>query len=268
MNELHARPGLHILSLYAQVHELAAIEAIIERHSIEYPIAMDGFWSEGYQAPLLPRIWIVGTDGKIKWVGRSGYEEALEAEMKLVKYPGLNLPEVHKDVEPAAKAFVEGRYAEAYKLAEALSAGAKDVEAEDQALHIVLRIEDRISSLAARAEMSEILQDYELARRCWQALAAFKGIERADEAEERLKALAENEAVEPNIRAWRELLSLMQSLDVRFQRVDDEDPDAVSVFRLTCLRAYQRFAREHTGTGAADRAHELVETFKALLEIE
>jgi hypothetical protein len=268
MNELHARKGLHVVSLYAQVHELEAIETIISRFSIEYPIAMDGFWEAGYQAPLLPRIWVVGADGKIKWVGRSGYEEALEEEMKKVKHPGLNLSEVHAEVEPVVKAFTEGRYAEAYKLADKLSSQADAIEAEDQALHILNRIDDRIGSLIARAEMAEILKDYGLAIRCWEALKAYKGIEEAEIAEERLEKLKDNEEVERNIKAQRDLLATIKSLDMHFQSVNDEDPDAVALFRLDCLRAYQAFAREHQGTGAAERATDLANTFKQLLGIE
>jgi hypothetical protein len=268
MNELHAKAGVHVLSLYAQVHELAAIEEIIERHEVRYPIAFDGFWEEGYQARVLPHIWIVGVDGKVRWSGRRGYTEALAEAMKEVEFPGLGLREVHEQVRPAADAFVAGRFADAYRKAEALMDNSGIPKVEDQAMHIVRRVDDRISSLKSRAEMAEILLDYELALRCWEALAAYSGVPGTEDFAERRKALEDNEDVDLNRKAQRELLALMMSLDVAFQSVDDENADQVTLFRLRCLRRYQEFAREHPATGAAEYATELADVFKELLGIE
>jgi hypothetical protein len=199
----------------------------------------------------------------------AGYSEALEKELARVKYPGLGKNEIHKDLEPAAKAYVEGKFAEAYKLAEAVSDNTEDEKAEADADYIMERIDDRMSALSVRAETAEIMKDYTLAMKCWEELATYKGLEDAAEAPERLKKLQGDKTVEKEITARHELFRLMLALDVTYIKdVDPADGTAVTAFRKKCLEAYQKFAKENEGTAAAETANDLIEVFKTLLPPE
>lgn len=271
LNELAAKPGLHVVGLYSQVHELSEVEAMLTKQGVKYPNTPDSdiFVPKGYAAPGLPKVWIVGVDGKFIFVGGKGYDEILEKELAKVKYPGLGRGEVHKDVEPAAKAYGEGKYAEAYKLAEAVYDNTEDDEAEEDADYIMERISDRISTLEVRAETAEVIKNYATAIACWTELATgYKGHEDTEEAPERLKKLTESDEVKKDIAARRELLKLMLSLDVGFQKVDQTDPDAVEKFRRKCLDEYRKFYAENKSNSAGDRTETLIGIFEALLPEE
>lgn len=266
MNEYHETPGLHVVSIYAQVHTLEEIDAVVEKFGIKYPIAMDGAWELGYSAPVLPQTWIVNPEGKVVFVGRSGYADVLKKELAQVKYPGLGRANIHESLIPAAKAFADGDYAGAYKLAEKIYDETDSEQAEEDADYIMERIDGRLSSLEVRAETAEVMDDYRLAMACWEEIATkFKGLDDAEDAPERLKKLQESDKVKSEIKAKRELLRRMMALDVKFQTVDDEDAEAILEFRKDCLRQYYDFSETHGGTGAADRADELIEIFERLI---
>ena len=266
MNELHETPGLHVYTLYSQVHALPEIREIIDKHSVRYPIAMDSFLDVGYHAfEGLPRMWIIGVDGKVAFAGTKGYSDALDEAMEKVKYPGLGKTSVAKELTEAARAFGEGEFAKAYKLAEAIYDDPPSDEVEAEAEYIMERIDDRIDRLAQRAETAEIEKNYDLAISCWKELARYKGLDDAEEAPERLKTLQGDKDVQNEITKRRDLLKLMCELDVKFQDIDDTDGAAVSTFRKECLEAYRKFAKENEGTYAADEAESLIEIFERLL---
>ena len=265
MNEINAKPGVHVIGLYAQVQTLEDIQGVLKRLKVTYPQAVGGFWDAGYQATTLPRTWVIGTDGKIAFIGASGYDEAIEKELAKVKYPGLGRSDIHKDLEPAAKAFGEGKFAEAYKLAEAIYDNTEDETVEADAEYIIERIDDRIGTLSVRAETAEVMKNYSLAIGCWTELLRFKGMDDAAEAPERLKKLTESEEVKKELAASDELVALMFDLDVDYQDVDDTDAEKVTAFRKICLEAYREFVTEYEGTGAGDRAKDLIKTFESLV---
>ncbi|MBK8206583.1 MAG: redoxin domain-containing protein [Planctomycetes bacterium] len=267
-NKLAQTPGLHVVTFYAQTHKLEQIEAVVKSNNITYPIALDETpWLAGYDAPDLPKVWIIGTDGKIKFAGTDSFDDVLKAELAMVKYPGLGKQSIAKGLEPAAKLFVAGKYKEAYAAAEKMFDETDDEAEEDDADWIMKRIDGRINTLSVRAATSEVLKEYALAMRCWEELARYKGLDDAEEAPARLKKLQENADVKKEIAARRSLLVLMCDLDVEFQVLDDSEPATVKIFREKCLKAYQEFSSANKGTGAADRADELVKAFKQLLGI-
>ncbi|MBZ0137430.1 MAG: hypothetical protein K8I27_13770 [Planctomycetes bacterium] len=266
MNELNEKPGLHVYTLYAQVHPLPEIDEIINKHEIKYPIAMDGFSEVGFDTSGgLPQMWIVGADGKVAFIGVSGYSEALDKALEQVKYPGLGKTAVAKELTEAARAFGDGEFAKAYKLAEAVYDNAPNDEVEAEAEYIMERIDDRMGALGVRAETAEVEKNYNLAIACWKELARYKGLGDAEEAPERLKALTDSKEVQNEIARRRELLKIMCDLDVQFQDVNEEDPAAMLKFRKGCLKLYRTFARDNAGTNAADEAEALVEIFERIV---
>ena len=268
MNELAEKPGVHVVGLYAQVQPLADIEHILTKMNVKYPLAMDSFWDAGYEAPSLPKVWVIGVDGKIAFIGGSGYDEIIDKELAKAKYPGLGRADIHKDVEPAAKAFAAGNFAEAYKLAEAVYDNTEDDKAEADAEYVMERIDDRIGTLSVRAETAEVMKDYQLAINCWTEMLKYKGMDDAEEAPERLKKLTDSETIKKEIAARHALLTVMMDLDVIYQDVDDTDAAKVAEFRKKCREAYQAFAKENAGTGAGERAADLVKTFTDLIPKE
>lgn len=269
VNKLHETPGVHVVSLYDQVHELKEISTLISEHKITYPIAFDSFREAGYVTNSLPHVWIVGTEGKIIFSGGTGYDELLAKEIAKVKYPGLGRHSFHKSLEPAAKAYAAGKYADAYKLAEAVYDETSDEEVEHDADYIMKHIDNRLSTLVVRAETAEILKDFKLAKECWRAMAKhYTGMDDASDAQKRLDALDMRREVQIEITARNELLRLILSLDVDFQTVDDNDPAAVLAYRRKCLAAFQKFAKDNENTAAADIAEDLVKTISAFIPEE
>lgn len=270
MNEYHEKPGLHVVTLYAQVHKLEEIEELVTKHEIKYPIAMDSFWDAGYEAPGLPKMWIIGADGKVKFAGMSGYSKVLEEELAKVKYPGLGRDKVHSALEPAAKLFGEGKFKQAYDAAEKIYDGTDDSAAEDDADYIMKRVDEKLRALKMRAETLEAERNYAPALACWEALLAFKGLDDAEEAPERLKKLKDSKDVAKEITARRALLAEMLLLDLEYAKIDASDEAQLKKFRESCLAAYKKFveADANKGTAAADRANELIGVFKELLGIK
>ncbi len=265
MNEYHEKPGLHIVTLYAQVHELAEVEELVTKHKIKYPIAMNGFWEVGYTAPGLPKVWIVGTDGKIKFAGFAGYSKTLKEELDKVKYPGLGKASVVPALQPAAELFAKGQYGAAFKAAEKVYDETEVAAEEDDADWIIKRIEQRAEALQMRAETAEVEKRFDIAMRCWEALTKYAGVSEAEGAAKRLAKLNESEDVKKEIAARRALLAEMLSLNVYYTTIDATNDGELKTFREKCLESYKKFVAAHKGTGAAARAQELIEIFTELL---
>lgn len=266
MHELSEKPGLHVYTLYAQVHQLAEIEEIINKHEIKYPIAMDGFGEAGFDTSGgLPWMWIIGADGKVAFSGVAGYSDALDKALEQVKYPGLGKTSIAKELHEAARAFGDGEFAKAYKLAEAVYDNPPSDEVEAEAEYIIERIDDRMGALSVRAETAEVEKNYNLAIACWKELARYKGLDDAEEAPERLKALTGSKEVQHEIAKRRDLLKIMADLDVQFQDTNEEDAAEILKFRKTCLKLYRTFARDNAGTYAGDEAEALVKLFEGLV---
>lgn len=267
MNDYHDKPGLHVYTLYAQVHPLDEIQAIIDKHGIEYPIAMDGFIEAGYDVSAgLPQIWIIDADGKVAFAGLSGYSEALEKAMAKVKYPGLGRSSVAKELSDAATAFGNGEFAKAYELAEAVYDDPPSDEVEAEAEYIMERIDARIKALSVKAETAEVQKHYSLAIAAWTELGKYKGLDDAAEAPERLKKLKDSKEVQNEIAKRHELLKIMCDLDVYFNdNVDEEDAGQVLAFRKKCIATFGKFAEDNKGTYAADEARSLMEIHQRLV---
>jgi hypothetical protein len=270
MNEYHDKPGLHVITLYAQTHELTEIDELVTKHNIKYPVAFDIAWSSGYQTPNmpLPKMWLIGTDGKVKFAGFAGYSKVLEEELAKVKYPGLGKDSVAEALKPAAEAFVKGKYAEAYKAAEAIYDSTEVAAEEDDADWIIKRIEGRAEDLRMRAETAEIEKQIGTAIRCWEALTKFEGISEAEGAAKRLAKLKASDEAKREMASRKQLLSEMLKLNLYYATIDAEKAEDVRTFREKCVEVYKKFAADHEGTGGATRANELAQTFTDLLKAD
>lgn len=261
MNEYHKKAGLHVVSLYTEVHKFEDLEAAVTKHKIEYPIALDSFWPAGYPGDVVPKVWIIGTDGKVKFIG-TDFKAALDEELAKVKYPGLGKDTIAKGAEAAAALFVQGKYADAYKAAEAIT----DDAATDDADWIMKRIDERVKALANRAKTAEAERRYDVAKAAWKELSRYAGMEDAAPAAEQLKKLNESAEVKKEQTARRELIKLQYVLAMAYRKINKDDAAELKKFRERSMNDYQKFADKHKGTAAGDIALERVESFKELLE--
>ncbi len=266
VNNAAKKPGIHVVSLYRHLHAFADLEAAVKKHKITWPIALDSFFPAGYEAPNVPKFWVVGPDGKVKFVGESGYEKTLNAEQAKVKFPGLNKTTLNKALEPAARLFAQGKYAQAHEAATKVYDSTDDEAVEQDAEYLVKRIEDRMKALIARAEATEADAEFEIAMRCWEELGKFKGLDDAEQAADRLKALKDDADIKKEVAARRDLIALQYDLAVDWSKVDQKDKAAVKKFRENSVQAYKKFMTDHTDTVAGAVAEDRVAALEELIK--
>ena len=266
LNTLAAKPGMHVVSLYTGVHKFADLEALVAQHKIAYPIALDSFWPAGYDAPKVPKAWVVGTDGTVKFIGESGFEKTLDEELAKVKFPGLGRDKMAKGVEAAAKLYAQGKFGEAHAEAQKVADATEDKAEEADADWLVKRIEAQLKALLTRADTCENDRDFVRAMRCWEAIAKYAPLEDAAQGAERLKKLAENPAVSKEITARRNLIALNYDRAVERRKIDAKDTAKLRKFYEASLAAYKKFAQDNKDTAAADRAQEQVARYEASIQ--
>lgn len=259
--------GLHIFSLYRQLHSLKQVEKIAKKMKVKWPIALDGHWNSRYQSPQIPMVWLIGTDGKFKYIGDgTGYDDILAKELAKVKYPGLGLSKVEDSLKPAADAFVAGQMAKSYKLAEAVyDADEVTDDAEDQAEAIMERITGTCNNFVNSAEVAITERNYALARTALNILTTrYKGVEEAEEAPAMAeKLIKKKDEVDKEIKARRALVALMMDQDVTFQNVDITDVKAYNVWRTSVVDGCEKLAAAHKDTAAAQTATDSAVWFRA-----
>lgn len=175
LNKQYANKGLRFISAYSGFHTLETIQKKVKDLGLTLPVALDGFYQSRFIARILCFIWVIGPDGKVAYIGQDGWEEAALKELKKVKYPGLGLDQVADPLQSAAKAFGEGKLAEADKLAEAVASGDFEEQVVNQAEQIRARVTERRKLLEVRADTEEVCGDYGAALACWREIAARFG---------------------------------------------------------------------------------------------
>lgn len=255
LEEKYAAQGLHVVSVFVRPQPLENIEKQLTQSKVTYPVALDGFQEVGYVAEQVPTVWIIGTDGKIKYTGREADEAVLKAEIAKVGRPGLGTRQFTKEADAAAKAYSKGDYAEAWKLATALAESDASEAVMDDAEFLVERIEERRDTLMNRLETAEVERDYASALKALEVLAArFSGVEETEEVEARLKEMRENPVVKGELAATDALLRLLRRLEFRGETGAD------------LAGELEKFAEEHQGTRAAEEAAERAENLLAAKE--
>lgn len=275
MNELfekHEGKGLRMLTIYGQVHPLSQIKKMVDKREMKYPIALDGHWDGPYVASSLPNVWIIGADGKIKFIGGKDWDTVLTAELAKVKYPGLGKTKVDPALTAAAEAYGKGNYGEAYKLAEKVSFGDDVSEAaENDAEYIIERVEENLKRLTRHAATLELEKRYRAALKTLAYIAEhYKGMDSATESAKKLKELNASDEVKKEIKARDDLMTVVYDLQVYYgNNVDDpEDASQIAKFRKECIKQYREFAKANKGTGAADIATEYADGHQEILDAE
>ncbi|MCC6465426.1 MAG: hypothetical protein IT463_08825 [Planctomycetes bacterium] len=263
LNELHdkyADKGLRIFGAYWQFQSFATIEKHLADFKIKYPVALEGFFDSRFEAPLLCHVFVIGVDGKMLHISTDKWVEAIEAELKKVVYPGLGLTKVDALNEPAAKAFGAGRYAEAYKLAEAVADGDHPEAVLKEAAYIMERIEGRRDRIINRAEMCEITKRYDVAAACWDELAAhYTGLEDVEEPAKQAERIRGLKEFKPEAEARRQYLILRTAACAAVENARGDKPLAAALRAHAAKLA--EFAAKNEGLSAATDALELVDYY-------
>ncbi len=187
--------GLHIFTFEAQNSSEETIRSLMESKDCNYPVSKGT--SGSYRGKgTIPQAWLIGPDGKVLWEGNPGsgnLDKQIKEQLENISFPGLGLIEVHKDLEKAAQAFVDGEFGDAFKKAEKAKSKAKEDEADlvEQAEFIVKRVYDKLSEEEAMVhKLIEAGEFKEAKSKAKGIKKAFKGTKN-EELESHLETLIE-----------------------------------------------------------------------------
>jgi hypothetical protein len=265
LNQLHERygdKGLHVIGAFTQFQPFDDIQKHITEMGIKFPVAMDGFWNSELSARLLCHLFVIGVDGKLIHISINDWEKAALDELKKVKYPGLGAAEVHELLEPAAKAFGEQRFGEAYRLALNVAEGDHDFDVLDEADRIVERVRDRVALLEGRARLARVLGDYELALKCLHELESkFDGVDEFLEPAKLAAEVREIETFSAEAKARREFMALRVEI---FRLVDVAGGNTRNLFRVVTesVIKLRRFVARHDRLAVSAYAKDLLEVYE------
>ena len=227
MNELHEKygsKGLHLLGLYAQGHSIDEVRKLVKEKDIKYPQAIAWFDEDkAWDCPSLPKVWIIGVDGKVKFAGNKGYEKILEEELAKVKNPGLGEMSVPAELKEAAAAFAACDYGKAFKLADTVAANADAPEAALEAAGAIKgKVDERFKAMCNKAEVAEVENDWRLTVATWEHIAArFAGYEDAAEAKEKVEKLKPDKKVQLELEAATAIRVIDRELNDKGAALDE-----------------------------------------------
>jgi hypothetical protein len=266
LNKEYANKGLHFFTAYAQSHPLATMEAQIKNLGLTLPVATDGYYKSRFTAGVLCVIWVIGVDGKVVHVGQEGWEVAALRELKKVRYPGLGMNTVGAPLEAAAKAFGEGKLAEADKLAEAVEGGDFEEGVLTDAGKIRERVRERRKLLENRADTAEVCTDYDLSLACWSELAARFG-EIADERspKEEIARINKLADLEPERKARKAFIDARQKAWAAFDNLGN-DAKKIDAACDKAIKQMEEFIAANKDRHPVEAARLLIEDWKAWKE--
>jgi|GEM_PF-1053790 len=246
--------GLHLFAFHSAMpsadeakHEDICDKAI--EYGITYPIASAG--GESYTARFLPNIWVIGTDGKIKFADHPRkFNGTTTLELKKVLFPGLGTNDVAKKAVKAAELYGDGKLSKAREEAkEILEDDKDDAQAVGAANHILALIDKRYQAALAKIKAAVEEGNYLKEQRLQEWIAeAFDGDKEADASELRLDEMKDDDAIKDEIKASEDLEKLMAKLIKKKKNSADtneelakfcEDEDLADSFTLKLATAAQ-----------------------------
>ncbi len=205
----HGERGLRVIALLAEAPQAAEVRAAVRGRT--YPIAAGVAKYDAGGA--LPRGWLIGLGGRVIWAGDPRDEalaEALEPELRKVRYPGLGRSELHEALHGALRRYLKGDLAGARREARALAAAGTAVA---DATYLAERITRIAARRLARAKGLAQERRYARAVALYTTLAKTFGEEaEGRQAAARLRELRRDEAVIRELKAASSLRKLEASL--------------------------------------------------------
>lgn len=266
LNKEYANKGLRFFTAYAGSHTIEGIEAKIKELSLTLPVATDGYYHSRFTAPTLCVVWVIGVDGKVVHVGQEGWEDVALKELKKAKYPGLGMDKVAAPAESAAKAFGEGKFTEADKLAEAVEAGDFDDSVISQAGKIREAVSQRRKLLEVRADTEEVCGDYDLALACWREIGARFGEQEFERSpKEELARIGKLADLEAERKARREFIGARQKVFAAFDNVK-EDKKKIAAACTKGIEIMKEYIAAHKDRRPVTTAEQLMEYWRSWKE--
>lgn len=207
-------------------------------------VPMGGFYDasdfSAYKTEKSFRTTVVGVDGKIAFYGKTGWQEALDAELKKCVYPGLTQHVVAKQVEKAAVFFASREYGKAITEADKL------IESTDEAIKadaklVKSRSELFAAALRGRIDKAKEEKRYQKALDLLERMSKeFRLHEIGTNADAEAKAMRADKSLKPELKAWENLAKVLESNKKKDRTM-----------RANSLRA---FAKANPGMKAAEDA--------------
>ncbi len=244
--------GLHVFAFEVQNSSESDISELVNRMNLTFPIASGG--ASAYRARGIPAAWLIGVDGKVVFAGNPlrGLSSVLREELSKVRYPGLGLSEVEREVQGAAQQFVNGQYGRARSQAQRVLDRGERVSdaAREQAEHILGRIASIAERRFNRAEELEESRHYLDAYEIYESIAAdFRREEEGDRASERMREMDRDEEIKKEMEADEQLRRIRDRLS--------DEPDERELMGV--LPALRTFMNRYEGTRAAEDVERLIE---------
>jgi len=218
LQEEYGERGLHIFAFEAQGHSAdETARTVRERGGRDYPVSTGG--APNYRTDGgIPHGWLIGVDGTVIFEGNPGdpsFDRLLREEMEKVRFPGLGRNEFDRALRKSLKRYLKQDLAAAREEAEEVRDDERSSEAARADAEYLVARYTRIGE-----EKWSAAQAFEEADRYVEALAAYAWLEDAfdgddlgDRAEERIEALEDDEAVEREVDAARDLQRLLARLE-------------------------------------------------------
>lgn len=220
LHEEFGGKGLHIFAFEAQGHGAEEIRTTVAgRGGRTYPVSAGG--AENYQTNGgIPHGWLIGVDGKVIWEGNPGdsqFDTLLRAEMAKVRFPGLGRNDfdrtLTKSLEKYSRRDIGAARKEAQKVLE--NARSSDVAKAD-AQYLLDRYQGILDAQWALAQQYETERKFLDAQEIYGWLATtMKKEELGTNAEARLDAMKDDDAVKREVEAAKRLRALLAQLQGR-----------------------------------------------------
>jgi len=249
LNALHteyADKGLHIFAFHRQAATAEKLKSFCEDNGMVYPVASSGAGSYNTGGGI-PKCWIIGVDGKIKYAGHpNAADGVIKEELAKIKFLGLGRADIHEDLEKSAKAYIDGDLEKARE--EALKA--KEDEADDETVvadadYILEKVSATYNNLKTAADSAKEERNYLKAQRYFEQIEeAFGKAEEAEAAKEALDAFKDDKDIRAEIKA-------AESLEKTASKLEGKDADDIT-------KALDRFlgSSKNEGTFAAELAEQ------------
>ncbi|MGE0707583.1 MAG: redoxin family protein [Planctomycetota bacterium] len=223
MQNTYGSRGLHIFTFERQNHTADQVKAAItESKGGSYPVSAGG--GDGYRGDgTIPVAWLIGVDGKVIWQGNPAaaggqLDQLIEGELAKVRFPGLGKNDFHKDVVPAAKAYMKQDLSGARDLAKKALEKSEDAQAKADAQFLVDKVDELAKKQLERLESlkseGNLIEAYELLN--WFS-GAFKKSEEGEKAKAALAELKKDKTFKKELEAAKKLEKVLAMIKAKPQ---------------------------------------------------
>ena len=247
--------GLHIFNVLRKETPDEQIEALIASQGINFTsVRFEGSDFESYPSGAFPYTYVIGADGVVRFQGDRATDLAwipvVERELKKVDYPFLGMRDVPPELDDAATAYVEAKYADAFEEA------GKFLEHEDEevaaaAVKLRTKVKTRIKRRREKIDAAKKERRYHDAVRILEELSdkSYKGMDVYGEAAAELKELKKDKEVKAELKAWEALEKALEQNEKAKSRADR---------KKNLIKVYEKYE----GMAAAGEARRLAEKIK------